>query len=60
MEYEIKQFQNSINGPLINLSATDLQYLRQIHWNDKIIQNIIKLVFKDYLDFYNYLHGLIS
>jgi hypothetical protein len=47
MEYEIKQFQNSINGPLINLSATDLQYLRQIHWNDKIIQNIIKLVFKD-------------
>jgi hypothetical protein len=59
MEYEIKQFQISINGPLINLSATDLQYLRQIHWNDKIIQNIIKLVFKDYLDFYNYLHGLI-
>lgn len=60
MEYEIKQFQNSINGPLINLSATDLQYLRQIHWNDKIIQNIIKLVFKDHLDFYNYLHGLIT
>jgi hypothetical protein len=44
----------------MNLSATDIQYLRQLHWNDRIIQNIIKLVFKDYLDFYNYMHGIIS
>jgi len=43
----------------MNLSAIDIQYLRQIHWNDKIIQNILKLVFKDYLDFYNYLNGII-
>lgn len=43
----------------MNLSATDIQYLRQLHWNDRIILSIIKLVFKDNLDFYYFLHGII-